>query len=166
MGGSQNYVAYTYVQRLIFSAPPLVLQQVQLVLCVGKDLIPQLQRIFLYVPHNTDTKWSLKTWIDFSEIFSLWSCGGTSWYFVPFFVITSLNSSEHSLSRRCNFGYIPFSFNLLINFWYVLIIFPPVIFLIGSLKMLLLSSLNSTTMYLFPQNDITGNLPVWTEYIL
>ena len=120
----------------------------------------------LSVPHNTDTKWYLKTWISFSAIFRLWSWGGTSWYLIPFFSITSLNYSEHSLFSKCNFGCMHFSFNRSINFWYNLIISPDVLFCIGSLKMLYLSSSNSTIIYLFPHNDVTGNLPVWSEYIL
>ena len=123
-------------------------------------------RKFLYVPHNTDTQWSLKTWNAFSAIFRLWSRGGTSWYFRPFFFITSLNSSEHLLSSRCNFCYIPISFNYLIIFWYNIIISPAFLFLIGSLKLLLLYRSNSIILYLFPQNNITGNLPVWSGYIL
>ena len=120
---------------------------------------------FSSVLHNTNTKRSLKTCIYFLEIFRLWSWGGTSWYFIPLLFITSLNSSENSLSSRCNFGCMPFSFNLSINFWYDLIISPAVLFLIGSLKMMLLSRWNITIKYLFPQNDVTGNLPVWYEYI-
>ena len=58
------------------------------------------------------------------------------------------------------------SFNQSINFWYNLIILPDVLFLIGLHKMLLLSRLNSTIIYIFPQNYITGNLPAWSEYIL
>ena len=36
------------------------------------------------IPHNTDTKWSLKTCIAFSAIFLLWSWGGTNWYSILF----------------------------------------------------------------------------------
>ena len=111
-------------------------------------------------------KWYLKNWIAFSEIFRLWSWGRTSWYFVPLFFITSLNSSEHSLSSRYSFGCMPFSFNRSINFCYDIIILPAVLFIVGLLNILLLFSSNSTIMYWFPQNDVMGSLPVWSEYIL
>ena len=93
----------------------------------------------------------------------MWSWGGTSWNFIPLFFIHSLNSSEHSLSNRFHFGCMPFSFNRLINFWYYLNISPAVLFLIGSIKMLLLSSSNSTIIYIFPQNNVTGNEPFGTS---
>ena len=89
----------------------------------------------------------------------MWSWGGTSWHFIPLFYINSLNSSEQSLSNRCNFGCMPFSFNRLINVWYDLNILPAVLFLICSIKMLLLSSSNSTLIYFFPQKKVTGNEP-------
>ncbi len=54
----------------------------------------------LSAPHKILMKCALKTWIAFSAIFRLWLCGGTSWYFMLLSLICSLNSVEHSLSKR------------------------------------------------------------------
>ena len=81
------------------------------------------------------------------------------------YFVSSLNSSEHLLSSRCSFGYMPISFNLSIKFQYNIIILPALLFLIGLLKILFMSRSNITIMYLLPQNYIMGNLPVWSDYI-
>ncbi len=59
------------------------------------------------VPLNMLMKWALKVEIAFSAKFLWWSCGGTSWYVVSFFLIVALNSSKHSLSVMWCLGMIP-----------------------------------------------------------
>ena len=68
--------------------------------------------------------------------------------------------------QKMQFWLYAFSLQPIDQFWYNLIISLTVLFLVGSLKMLLLSSSNSTIIYLFPQNDVTGNSPVWSKCIL
>ena len=58
-------------------------------------------------PQRMDMKWFFHVLIALSAAFARWRCGGTSWNMMPFFVITCINSFEHSLSRISNSGLSP-----------------------------------------------------------
>ena len=165
MGGHRNHFTHTYLQRLILSALSLIFVAglVGALRGEGSDTIFARESFYLYctIPIGSGL-WKLGL---ISRKYSVCGHGvervGISYHYF----VSSLNSSEHLLSSRCSFGYMPISFNLSIKFQYNIIILPALLFLIGLLKILFMSRSNITIMYLLPQNYIMGNLPVWSDYI-
>ena len=77
-------------------------------------------------------------------MFCLWPWGGTSWYYIPFFSIAILKSSEHSLSKMCIFGMIRDFFNQPTRIWYICTNSPNVQILNCSARIALPSNLPCT----------------------
>ncbi len=85
-------------------------------------------------PARIEMKCALNVCMARSAWLRRWFPGGTSSYFIPFWLMHSLKASDASLSSLCSRRPSPARFILSIIRWYDRIISPSVLFFIGSTK--------------------------------
>ena len=107
----------------------------------------------------TNVSWNVG--ISLSAKFRQCMCGGTNSWFIPFYLITSLYLANASLHEICFLEKIPVAWKQLMKFSYMHIIYPSIIFFMGSTIIEFTSISHRTMMSLLPWSEHAGNFPVW-----